>query len=220
MKKQLISALLALTVTISMGSFVFAQESKTLDSIPQLPITQTTDAEPHFQTGDAPAHSPLMESMTPPVTALVMCMLEQDITYNDEDAVFFWNGLYYMLSFYGQMDERAEFTDEKMTLPSEAVADYAAALFANFNGLPEIPAELADRIQYHPETDTYETQRGDMGLAQVLMHSADLQADGTFLVRGSVVYTVDNTDLAQFEAVLSETNRMFGYAINGLTVTI
>ena len=218
MKKQFISLILILTMVVAMGSFVFAEEQKTLEQKEQTITAPVGIGSEVFQPGDVPAQNERMESMIPPVNALVMCMLEQNITYHDEDDTFFWNGLYYMLSFYGQMDERAEFTDETMTLPSEAVEDYAAALFTNFNGLTPIPVEMQDSIRYNPETDTYETQRGDMGLAQIRMDDVQNQADGTLLVTGAMVYTVDNTELAQFQAVMTENNGMFGYAINNLTI--
>lgn len=58
-----------------------------------------------------------MDAMVAPVNALVMCMVEQGLAYNDQDDVFLWNSLYYMLSLCGQMDERAELTDDMLILP-------------------------------------------------------------------------------------------------------
>ena len=52
-----------------------------------------------------------------------------------------------MLSLYGQMDARAELTDDMLILPAETAADYASALFPDFQGLPPLPAGW-DRVIY------------------------------------------------------------------------
>lgn len=89
-------------------------------------------------------------------------MVEQGLAYNDQDDVFLWNSLYYMLSLCGQMDERAELTDDMLILPAETVADYAGALFSNFDGLPARPG-VNGRVSYELAERHLPSARGDAG---------------------------------------------------------
>ena len=129
MKKWMIALMMAALLIVPMGGIAYAVG----EGAPAAP------AAGEFIPGDVPAQSGTMDAMVAPVNALVMCMVEQGLAYNDQDDVFLWNSLYYMLSLCGQMDERAELTDDMLILPAETVADYAGALFSNFDGLPALP---------------------------------------------------------------------------------
>ena len=49
-----------------------------------------------------------MESMSPALHALVLAMLNHDVKHFDlENSSLTWEGLYNMLSLYGQMDTRS-----------------------------------------------------------------------------------------------------------------
>ena len=138
MKKWMIALMMAALLIVPMGGIAYAVG----EGAPAAP------AAGEFIPGDVPAQSGTMDAMVAPVNALVMCMVEQGLAYNDQDDVFLWNSLYYMLSLCGQMDERAELTDDMLILPAETVADYAGALFSNFDGLPALPREMNGRVSY------------------------------------------------------------------------
>ncbi len=225
MKKRIISIALALTLLLSIGSHVTAQESS--DSTPMETTSSvltaqqveddndttamdTTDLVP-YRDGDVPAVSTVVDSITPPVSALVLCMLELDLDYDQKDESFYWNGLYYMLSLYGQMDSRADLTDDTLILPAEAVADYAAALYADFSGLPTLPEELVDRISC--ENGNYYLARGDAGQLTTLISSTDTQSSGNLLVSGSLISSASGDTVCTFLVELQPNDSMFGYAI-------
>lgn len=224
MKKQMLSIALTLTLLLSIGSHVTAQESsdstpmETTSSVLTTSVVDDMNIETAdvgdlmlYRDGDVPAGSSILDSITPPVSALVLCMLELDLEYNQKDDIFYWNGLYYMLSLYGQMDSRAEFTDDTLILPAEAVADYAAALFADFSGLPALPDQLSQRITY--SDGDYYLARGDAGQLTTVISTADTQADGDLLVNGSLVSSATGDTVCSFVVELQPNDSMFGYAI-------
>ena len=46
--------------------------------------------------------------------------------------------------------------------------------------------------------------------------AATSQEDGTLLIRGELVYPVDGTSLARFQAVLTPQDNMFGYTLSSV----
>lgn len=209
MKRTLISFVLVAALLCSLGGLAYASNDKDLPSA--APVQG-------YVPGDVPAESSSMDAMVPPINALVLCMLEQRLTYDEDSSEFFWNSLYYMISLYGQMDTRAEMTDDTLILLSEVVQDYAAALFTNFSGLPALPEELSDRIDYDPVADCYLLARGDAGLSETRLDRAEKQPDGTLQVSGALIALEDESQICRFRAVLSANNSMFGYSICGLDI--
>lgn len=205
MKKTITAIALVMSIVVSMSGFAFAKS------------TQAPASEEPFISGSVPAESAYLDGMIPPVNALVMCMLEQGLAYDESDDVFFWNSLYYMISLYGQMDQRAERTDDTLILPTEMVQDYAAALFVSYDGLPKLPAALADRVRYDAAQDSYLLARGDAGQTELKLDSAQPHS-GKVQVAGALVALEDGSELCRFQAVLIPNDSMFGYAIAGLTI--
>ena len=123
MKKRLLSICLIVILVLSLGGAAMA----------------ASKPENSFIPGRVPAETDAIQSVTPPIHALVLCMVENDLEYS-KIRLFTWKSLYYMLSLYGQMDARAELTDDMLILPAETAADYASALFPDFQGLPPLPA--------------------------------------------------------------------------------
>ena len=208
MKKTLVSITLIATMLCSMVGLAYADNAKDLQS----------RAGMDFVPGTVPAQSYDMEGMVPPVNALVLCMLERGLAYDESSDVFLWNSLYYMISLYGQMDSRAELTDATMILPSETVCDYAAALFTNYSGLPHLPAELQEWVTYDEASDCYILSRGDAGLSETVIETVTPLDDGKTEVTGVLVALEDNSILCRFTATLTANNSMFGYSISGLNI--
>ena len=208
MKKWMIALMMAALLIVPMGGIAYAVG----EGAPAAP------AAGEFIPGDVPAQSGTMDAMVAPVNALVMCMVEQGLAYNDQDDVFLWNSLYYMLSLCGQMDERAELTDDMLILPAETVADYAGALFSNFDGLPALPREMNGRVSYDWQNDTFRLARGDAGLTETRLGEITELGGGRVQVAGALVSLEDESVLCSFTVDLVRNNSMFGYAISGLDI--
>ncbi|MCI8870524.1 MAG: hypothetical protein HFF39_08305 [Lawsonibacter sp.] len=209
MKRTLIALSLTAALLCTLGGWACAAGEKDL--------RPSAQAEGYIP-GDVPAESTAMDAMVPPINALVLCMLEQDLVYNESSDVFLWNSLYYMISLYGQMDTRAELTDDTLILPSETVRDYAAALFTNYAGLPALPAHLRDRVSYDADQDCYRLARGDAGLSETRVDRADKLPGGLLQVSGALIALEDEGELCRFQAILSANNSMFGYSVSGLEI--
>ena len=207
MKKLILSITLIAMLTASAGGVAYAQ------------VRQEPPAETAVETaqGSAPAQVDVSESMYPAVHALVLAMTENHLEYNPEDAEFLWTSLYYMLSLYGQMDERAELTDDTLILPGEVVQDYASVLYPDVSTLPEIPSPISERISYRAADHTYRLARGDEGLSQVTVDSPVYQDSGTVVVDGALKSLEDSSTLRAFQVTLLPRDCMFGYIITDLT---
>ena len=134
------------------------------------------------------------------------------------DGALVWEGLYNMLSLYGQMDSRADSDNGELFLPEETVQDYAASLDVEIDSLSPMPADLRDRINYDNVSRCYVIFRGEDDQAQLQTDSIQAAADGLVLT-GGLVYVVDGQVLTQFRAVLQRQDNMFGFSIRSLTIT-
>ena len=132
MKKLLASLTILTILALPLGSAASAEQ--------QTPPIDLSVEEVH---GNIPAQADAAQAMYPAVHSLVLAMTENGLEYAPEDSEFLWTSLYYMLSLYGQMDERAELTDDTLILPSEMVQDYAAALYPQVEQLPGIPSPIS-----------------------------------------------------------------------------
>jgi len=199
MKKRLLSICLIVTLVLTLGGAAMAASKPASNFIP----------------GHVPAETDALQSVKPALHALVLCMAENDLEYSKSD-LFTWKSLYYMLSLYGEMDSRAELTDDTLILPAETAADYASALFPDFDGLPRLPAALADSVSYDANQDQYRLARGDEGLAETVLTGSKTLSGGGLLVDGNLVDPTDGSTLVKFQAALTPNDGMFGYAVADL----
>ncbi len=158
------------------------------------------------------------EAAVPPVDSLVMCMLERGYSYRPNSDDFFWASLYYMLGIYGSEDTRAVVEDDTIAFPSEVVSDYAASLFTQYSGLPEIPASLRESIDYDAATDSYVIARGDAGLSETVLGEGTPCGENSFLVPGQIVSLEDGSVICEFEVILTEGEHMFPYTVTDLLI--
>ena len=208
MKKLLASLTILTILALPLGSAAFAEQ--------QTPSIDLSVEEVH---GNIPAQADAAQAMYPAVHSLVLAMTENDLEYAPEDSEFLWTSLYYMLSLYGQMDERAEFTDDTMILPSEMVRDYAAALYPDVAQLPEIPTPISQRIAYFASDDSYHLARGDEALIQVTVDDTQTQDNGQVILSGRMTALEDGSTLYTFQSTLSPRDTMFGFIIDSLTIS-
>jgi hypothetical protein len=177
---------------------------------------QTEEVTTDSFSGNVPAESDLSASISPVLHAVVLSALNHP---DDTDVpVASWESLYNMLSMYGQLDERSEYEGEQLVLPAETVADYAAALVPDLAQLGQLPEELSDRLVFDESQDCYLVTCGDDSLSQIELTSAQ-PVDGGLCLTGSLVYQVDGTALAQFQAVLTPADNMFGFQVSALELT-
>lgn len=203
MKKKLLSLILAACVLLLPvgGTALAAQE------------------EPAFQPGDVPAASSAAESMLPAIHGVVLAVLNHETSsFTLDNGILAWEGLYNMLSLYGQLDSRSSSDNGELFLPEETVQDYASALEADVAALPALPAELWDRINYDNVSRCYVIFRGEDDQAGIQVDDTRC-AGGDLILTVSLVSEVDGQVLTGFQAVLQPRDNMFGWAVTALTVT-
>lgn len=180
-----------------------------------LPAGDVT-AETGFVPGSIPAETGAVESMTPALHAglLTLLHLGDDALTGDAGR---WETVYNMLSLYGQLDERADSGDGLLTVPAETVLDFSAALPGGPVYLNTLPEDLADRMTYLADQDSFQVVCGDDNLAEIQLSGSTVE-QGKLVLSGSLVYSVDGSVLTGFQAVLQPTDSLFGYQIETLSL--
>lgn len=164
--------------------------------------------------GDVPAETDVVESMSPALHALVLAMVNHDAaSFDFSDTALTWEGLYNMLSLYGQMDSRSITEQGELFLPEETVLDYAAVLDLEELGNP--PAAIRDRLNYDNVSGSYVVVCGTDNLAQIRVDSLAASGGG-YVLTGALVYEVENEVLVRFQATLQPRDNMFGFVVSGL----
>lgn len=172
-----------------------------------------------FLPGSVPAETGPAESMSPALHALVLACLDQEaVRFDLDDRDLAWEGLYIMLSLYGQMDSRSVTEEGELFLPEETVQDYAAALDLDLEELGEPPAAIRDRLDYDSASRCFVVVCGSDDLARIQVDSAPAPGGGLSLA-GALVYEAEDRILARFQAELQPRDNMFGYAITAMDVS-
>lgn len=172
-----------------------------------------------FLLGSVPAETGPAESMSPALHALVLACLDQEaVRFDLDDRDLAWEGLYIMLSLYGQMDSRSVTEEGELFLPEETVQDYAAALDLDLEELGEPPAAIQDRLDYDSASRCFVVVCGSDDLARIQVDSAPAPGGGLSLA-GALVYEAEDRILARFQAELQPRDNMFGYAITAMDVS-
>ena len=181
--------------------------------------TPLPDQDQDYLPGDVPAQTGAVESMSPVLHAMLLAMLNHDVrSFALSDSELAWEGLYNMLSLYGQLDSRCDEKNGELFLPEETVRDYAAALDADFEALGELPAGLWDRMNYDNVSRCYLLVCGADDQVHIQINS--LRAQGAaLLLSGALVDEVEGDTLVRFQAVLQPRDNMFGYAVSALSIT-
>lgn len=196
-----------------------------ITSILILPVSSVGPAGPGeapaavqgYLPGDVPAQTDAVESMSPALHALVLAMVNHDTKRFDfDDRDLTWEGLYNMLSLYGQLDSRCDEKNGELLLPEETVLDYAAVLGADADSLGEPPAAIRDRLNYDNASGCYVVICGSDNLAQIRVDKLTPSAGG-YELDGALVYEVENRTLVRFRAVLRPWDNMFGFVVSELT---
>ena len=209
LKKLLAAALIASMLILPVSSVGPANPAE----------ASAPEAAQGYLPGDVPAETDVMESMSPALHALVLAMLNHDVKHFDlENSSLTWEGLYNMLSLYGQMDTRSVTEQGELFLPEETVRDYTSALALSFEELGAPPAAIRDRLNYDNVSRCYVVVCGEDDLAQVQIDSLRPSGQGC-AVTGALVYEVENQVLTRFQATLQPQDNMFGYTVTQITIT-
>ena len=210
-KKLLLCAMIAALLAVPFQGVALAENQ----AAPQTGFAEREG----FVPGAVPAETGAVQAMTPAIHAVILAMLHYDMaSFDPSHPQFSWEALYNMLSLYGQLDERSDYLGERLVLPVETVMDFSAALFPSFSALGTLPGALADRMVYDPEIDSYLLTCGSDSLAEIRLTAETWNARGELELSGALVYLVDGTDLARFQATLSPRDSMFGYTLSALVL--
>lgn len=210
--KKLLSLLLVVCMMTVLTAAQVSADDHTADASAPV-VVETAAPDVAFPDGSVPAQSGLADGIRLPIHALVLSMYEHELAYDIHSASFVWNALYYSLSLYGETDDRAELTGEALLLPSEAVHDFAAALFAGLDELPALPSDTTELVSYDASTDTYHLSIGDFAETQFLPGELTAQADGSFRMDGTLTAPDNDIPLLRFRITLLENDSMFGFSI-------
>ena len=165
--------------------------------------------------GDLPAQTGAEESMSPVLHAMLLAMLNHDVkSFDLSDSELGWEGLYNMLSLYGQMDTRSITEQGELFLPEETVLDYAAVL--DLEELGDPPAAIRDRLNYDNVSGSYVVVCGTDNLARIRVDGLTASGGG-YVLTGALVYEVENEALVRFQATLRPRDNMFGFVVSELT---
>lgn len=145
-----------------------------------------------------------------------LCYDEQ---YNPNDTNFFWRALYYFVAvnppFF--VDETVE---GSWLVESSRVEKYAAGLFENYNGLPEIPEDTMIQAQ---EDGYYAFGESDRGLEHSEIASWTVDESGINKVIIELVDNLDDDAFAVYEMTLVDnpqlavdSNQIFKYSVRNV----
>ena len=208
MKKILMTALVASMMLVPFGAAA-AVDQVEIPAPPQ---------QMEFVPGTTPAEDSLTDVMSPAIHAAVLAMMNHQVSgFDTGDTALSWEGLYNILSMYGQLDERVEYQGaESLLIPAETVADYAAALLPGME-LEALPESLADRMTYDAASDSYLVVCGNAEMTEMVLTSAPL-ADGQILLTGSLVAVEDGSHLAEVQAVMDRADNLLGCELVSLAL--
>lgn len=211
MKKLLMTALITSLLVLPLGTVALADH----EEAPMETVQSVQDYIP----GGVPAQVDAEQSMAPALHAVLLAMMNHNLTTFDPDnTALSWESLYNMLSLYGQLDNRSEYQNsDTLLLLSETVRDYTAALDLSFDDLGPLPQELSDRMTYDAASDSYQVVCGNNEQARFEIRESET-IGSTVKLSGALVYLADGSDLGEFEATLQSRDNMFGYAITSFTM--
>ncbi len=132
-----------------------------------------------------------LEPMEKAFDTLLLSCLENGLTYDSQDPVFFWTALYY--GIVNHMDDipLAETVESEVRVPRMAVQEFATGLFADYSDLPEIPAEVTN-IRYDEGWDAYLFALSDRGQTYTKLLNAYENGNGS--IRAAAVLYNSETD--------------------------
>ena len=204
MKKLLLTTMIASMLILPFGTVALAEHQEASALVPPPEIVDIS--------GSVPAENTMDQIISPTVHAIVLAMNNQNVSrYSPADETVNWESLYNLLSMYGQMDERSEYVDNMLIVPSETVCDFAYALMGAPISPEAIPEILSDRMTYDGDADQYILVCGNDSLSEVQFQPSE--GDNLY---GSLIYLVNGTALSSFRVTVEPAENLLGYQITDL----
>ena len=156
-------------------------------------------------TGSAPEpEGDDINKMLPVFDSLIRALLDEDAAYDPRDPGFFWYAVYLMAVNWESFNPIAEISEDwvSLVLPVQTVQELAAALFADYDGLPGIPESVSGAVSYDEPLGVYYFTLSDAGEAFSQIGGVVYSNDGPLSV--TVLFKVygegeEDEVLAQFE---------------------
>ena len=106
-------------------------------------------------------------AMLPVFDSLIRALLDEDAVYEPRDPGFFWYAVYLMAVNSESFNPIAEISEDWMSLilPVETVEELASALFADYDGLPDVPESMSGAVSYDEPLGMYYFTLSDAGEA-------------------------------------------------------
>jgi hypothetical protein len=143
-------------------------------------------------------------NMLPAFDSLIRIMLEEEAVYDPRDPDFFWNAVYLMAVNWESFHPLAEISEDwvSLILPLNFVEELATALFADYEGLPEVPGSVSGAVLYDEPSGVYNFTLSDKGETYSQIGASEHADDGLLSV--TVLFKAygegeDDEILGQFE---------------------
>lgn len=159
------------------------------------------------------------QAMLPVLKAAVRGVYENGLVYHSREPGYFWVALSYALN-EEPYSALAQVEEWSLTVPRPAVEAYAAALFAAYDGLPEIPALLENSVWYDAAQDAYGVTLLSPWEAELALTEWEAGESGGYTALLSLeeagVRTAYRVDLADASPAAADGQTPFYYAIVAL----
>jgi hypothetical protein len=145
-----------------------------------------------------------INAMLPVFDSLIRILLDEGAVYGPRDPDFFWNAVYLMAVNWESFHPLAEISEDwvNLLLPVQLVQELATALFADYNGLPDVPVSTSGAVSYDDTSGVYSFTLSDMGETYSQIDASTYTDDGcVFVIALFKAYGEGEEDevLGQFE---------------------
>jgi hypothetical protein len=122
--------------------------------------------------------------MLPVFDSLIRVLLDEDAVYDPRDPDFFWNAVYLTAVNWESFHPLAEISEDwvSLMLPVQLVQELAAALFADYDGLPNVPETVSGAVSYDEPLGIYSFTLSDMGETYSQIDASKHADDGSLSV--------------------------------------
>lgn len=225
-RSRLSAALLSLTILL----FAAGCSSRVSDSVADVSekITTTSFENPEASASDVslPDGAETMGY----VFNVLMAEAQAGKNYDPNDSEYFWTAVSDLAGSFGPKCEDAGIGDNgSVTLPSARVKEFAATLFASYDGnkkdLPKIP-DACWFVSYNADTDMYTFSPADLGKGTGFVVSCTPGSNSNYYVTVQLLDTENNnTVLGEYNAVMAVTTYtrittpVFAYSVSSFLIS-
>lgn len=220
MKKLIFCIILVLTLVFSLAGCNL--KDLTGGSSTTEPVTATT--EPQVELPDD------FKNMNEVILATLVGMEKTEIDYETVKNEVSWDLLIYLLKSDAKLSNATnDYGSDKMIIPDAYTKEFAAAMFASYNGissLPELPDSFeSSLVQYDSDTGSYIIKKEELGKREIKTVSTTADGDSGYNVTVDYIDTDKNTAIASYKIVLQPSvyktgKPIFNYSIVSINKVI